>query len=256
MYAIKGFRVPKVSLNKAETILNEIKKRVNVLANKRYNELLSREIESTVDNIVLGNIPQPKEQSIFDASVESLNKKIASATARRDNTEYNLSCSANLLLYENDTYVEICALNEMYDKVYEDIEGIEDFSVVDDGSLIPAADPKYEVWKDIIAKYKHETVFTMRLYPVSGMKKPEFSDLHFNSVEVRSEVSARHFIANVLLGGYSCGEQIQPYQLMELMDYALMRSSDAALSSSLKSRKNELMRILPEITEEMITKVK
>lgn len=252
MYTIKGYRIKKVSFRKVEDVLDEAKKSVKRIAHNRYCELLSREIENLIDHIVLGNINQPKEKSIFDSAVEELNKKIASAMARRDNNEYNLACSVNLLSYKNDTYIELCAITDIYDTVFLNIDGVEDYCVEESNSLFAMVDEKIEIWKAIIEKYKHDTVFSMRLYPVANNTRPKFEELHFNSIDVRAEAKARHYVSNVLLAGYSCGEQIPPYKLMELMDYALLRSSDANIAPSIKTKAEELKRILPEITEEMI----
>lgn len=251
MYAIKGFKVKKCSLKKAESILNEAKRKASQLAQKRYNELLSREIEVYIDDLVLNGASKP-EDSIFMKGKEILDRKIAVAITRKDNNEYNLACSVNLLSYENDTYIELCSVNEMYDDIFNNIEGVENYCVEEQDPAIGAVDEKFEVWRKIIEKYRMDSVLNMRVFPVSNNKLPTFEDLHFNTVEMRAETRARHHVTNVLLAGYASGEQIPPHKLMEYMDYALLRSTDAVFSRALKDEKEKIMRILPEITEELI----
>ena len=255
MYVIKLYKIKKCSLKKTEDVLSQVKKLVNQLVRKRYIDLLSREIEVYIDDMVLNHFNRP-EKSIFECVKEILNKKIAVSIAHKDNNEYNLSCSVNVLTFENDTYIELLSGTEMYDNVFPKIDGIEDMSIEDDDLMLDSDDNKYELWKKIANKYKHENVLGMRIYPSctgnEGCNNISFEDLHFNSPEVRAETRARHHLTNVLLSGYASGEQIPPHKLMEYMDYALLRTSDAIFIRTLKDQKNMLVNTLPTITEEMV----
>lgn len=255
MYAIKGYKVNKLSLKKAESVLDEAKKKIEVIATKRYYDLLSAEIENLVDNIVLGSVSKAPDKSIFEMATDILNNRIAVATSRRDNIEFNLSATAYILTHENDTYIELSSVTEIYDSVFPNIDRVEDCSVIEGESILPSDDPNYAIWKEIINKYNKETFLTMRLYPIRAVPKPSFNQLTFNSVEVRADRKARHHVANILLGAYGGGEQIPPHKLMEYMDSALLRTTDAAMTPIIKQEMNKLTQILPVITEELINKV-
>lgn len=252
MYVIKGYKINKVSLKKVEDVFEEAKKKATAIAEKRYSELLAREIENIVDNVILSNIPKP-DKPIYDTAMDALDKKITYALLHGDKTEYNFNVSASVLTYENATYIELCSATEMYDTIFDDISGVENYCVTDDQGIFAAVDEKYEIWKEIMKKYNHQSVLNMKLYPCNNLPRPDAATLIYNSVEKRAEMRARHYVTNVLLGGYSCGEQIPPYNIMELMDYALLRSSE--LAPAIEEKKKALMNILPDITQVDVTQV-
>lgn len=252
MLIIKGYKVPRLSLAKVETIINTAKSEIMKIATQHYFSLLSNEIEVLVDNIVLGTECEPTDKSIFECAADRLNHRIAVASAKKVNTEYNMSASANLFTYENDTYIELVSGSELYDGVFNSIDGVEDYCAFVQDSFIPAEDPKITVWKKIIEKYKKESVFVIRLYPVYSMPEPTFEQFSFHTVKERAEKLARHHITNVMLSSYSGGEQIPPHKLMEYMDYALLRASDDAIAMILEEKKKQLLSTLPEITPDII----
>lgn len=151
MNIIKGYRINKVSLKKVEEVLEKVKNNAKAIAEKRYAELLTREIENIVDNMILGNIPRPSKP-IYDAAMDSLDKKITHALIHADKTEYNLNVSTNVLTYENATYIELCSATEMYDTIFDNIDGIENYCVAEPNGIFAEIDEKYEVWKKIMQR--------------------------------------------------------------------------------------------------------
>lgn len=252
MFVIKGYKIPKLSLKKTEEVIAKAKSEIMKIAERHYRNLLSTELENLIDGIILGTEPEPVDISLFDFAVNRLNQRIATASARKVNTEYNMTASANLFSYKNDTYIELVALTELYDRVFDEIPGVENYGVRLQETFIPEDDPKADVWKNIIEKYKTESTFVIRLYPVYQMTQPSFEQLSFHSVKERAEKLARHYLTNVLLSAYSGGEQIPPHKLMEYMDCALLRASDEALVSVLEEKEKQLMTTLLEITSDII----
>lgn len=253
MFIIKGYKLANKSLNTLNDAITEMKEAIGKCAQKQYNCLLSQEIEILVDDNVLG--VAKVEGNIFDAAVEKLNKRIAISMAKSLDTEYNLSAGANIFWRDGTVYIELCTKNLSYVDALDECQKIKPFhveQVSDEFGMHPDDAAKYKVWKSIMDDYHEDTVMNVRLYPCKKLEKPNFKDLSFCSKEERAEKIARYRISNILLSNYACGEQIEPSKLMEYMDNVLMRLTEAPTIAQMDIEKNNLLSLLPEITEKII----
>jgi hypothetical protein len=248
--AFYGFKIESRNLNIVETTINEMKKEVNKKAQKIYCELLSKEIQIIIDEIAT-NVYERPDSSIFKVATDLLNKKIAVAIAKNYNTEYNFNIVLNIFNYDNATYLELATYNSCFFDATKNVKNLIDFSVddlVDDNTQ----KQRGSVWQKIFEKYKDHSCLMIKLFPIKAFEVPKYEDLHFDSKIQRADTIARHRLTNQYLIMYAGGGEIQNYKLMEYIDQALMKMTDYNSKTILNSYKENLLTVLPEITESLI----
>ena len=238
MYLIKGFALNSTDPSDIELVLNEMKASAEKDAKRAYRELLQREIETLVDDISLGVFNRP-EESIYEWAVSELNNRIAYATAKQNETPYNLHLSVHVLFAESKT---------IFTKRIAKIKGLKDFSIKD--SIEP--DPKQKEWEDIFAKYAEGvSPLGVQVYP-NGPIEISKETLKFRSPMQRAEERARYNLTNRYLSMFSCEQQIPNFRLMQRMDEAIMQLSTPEAKEEMQRMKVQLSGILPNITLALI----
>ena len=258
MFIIKGYKLIGKDVVRLDEALNEIKELIHDCAEKQYYCLLSQEIETMVDEIVLGRTKEP-QNSIFDEAVDKLNRRIGVSMAKSLDTEYNLSAGANVFTHNGGIYIELCTKNLSYVEALAKAKTVKEYHVEQVNEQLgmhPEDASRYKTWKAIMDEYSDTSILNIRLYPCKKLNKPEFSQLSFCSKEERAEKFARYRVSDILLGNYACGENIPPEKLMEYMDCVLSRLTEAPVIAQIDVEKQHLMTLLPEITEDMIFRSK
>lgn len=252
---IYGVKVDSTNITQIEAVLKEMKLLVHLRAQKLYADLLSKEIEILVDEIVRGMHENDNISSVFDAAVSLLNTKIAIAIAKGIDTEYNFSVAANILTYQKQTYIQIATCNH---DLYEHMIDVKAVSVtdvsIDDGVDQETREKRYDMWEKIIAEYKDHSCMIVKMFPLSNnaFERPEFEQLHFNTPIQRAEVLARHQITNQLLHMYAGNGDVPPHKLMEYMDQAQLKLFDPQVVELTDQYKSDLLKFLPVITKDIV----
>ena len=245
MLIIKGYKKEGQNAFEIENILTELKKQVSNEGKRIYRHLFEKEVETIVDDISLGVIPRI-DVPIYDIALSEVNQKIAYATAKQNETEYNFNVSCHVLFYENDTYFKINTNNPMF-KI--SIKTLEDVSLSISESEEETA--LKELWEKIMAKYRTDSPLGLQLYPDGEI---ELNDevLKFRPPNKRAKDRARHNLTNRYLAMYAQEKEIPNYKLMEYMDLALTKLTTEEAEEILIGMETVLVNTLPNITLSMI----
>ena len=245
-----GYLIHSTQLSDVEDIVRQAKQAVSEKANEIYRHLLVREIEAIVDDIALNICRRPEKQSILQAAQFALDNKIRYAAARQTASIYNFQVFAHLLSIGKDIYIQFGAasapFHEALDKVNE----------LDQQPSDPDS-PAFQQISKLLEKLQgNEPPIGLPIYSGMAVMKPaDPSALLFAPPSSRAEILARHTMSNRLLESVACGREIQNYQLMRYMDTVFELLDHPQVQSEIRLIQQELTRLLPVITSDMITYV-
>lgn len=202
-----GYYMESTNFTNVEMMLQEMRKVIMREADKRYHKQLSSEIEYLIDRITVGEFQRPENMTLYDAAVSLLQVRMEKAERVLADSSYDYKVSVNVLVLEGKVYFKINTSVSDYEKKLNKIQGLQPFQMG-------------EKWAPLIEKYKNEPIMWMQLLSGADMK-PDRKKLKFASKIERADRLARHKCTNHLLSQYSCGENIEPYQMMEFIDLAM-----------------------------------
>lgn len=252
---LTGYRIKSTDIDAVMKVLGVAKKNVASAQNEEYHRLLSDEIEFVVDSIATGTIPRPS-LPVIDFARARLADRIRLSECKRLRSEYSFATQVIPIPYDGYTYLLFDADNMALVEAFAATDGIEDFSVEldDEGNAVnPAQNGRVAIWNEVRSRSDSGSSSLVGCL-TSKLGEVNLSLLHFASPAERATDRARHSLMNRYLAIYSCGQEIHPYELMRFMDMALMRTYSDEAKDELHDLQMSLLRILPEITEELITK--
>lgn len=236
MLTRKYFLLSNATILELRNLLNKVECIVKKISLKKYHMLLSEEIEQLVDDVALNVIKRPENTTLLCVAQQELNGRIGYAISHQAPTEYNLQVYSAIGVNENIGYLILCGTESVIAKLTPELKKIG--LQASDKSLPP----------DEI-----NLVMERVLFPVGGIL-PDMTMLKFNDAARRGMRSARHNLMNRLLRAVAQGREVQNYQLMYYMDLVMEELNKKEHISEVKRMGNELSHLLPEITEELITK--
>lgn len=246
MLVIEGYKLEGQDVNAIEMILQDMKNKIDQEAKRKYRELLAREIETILDDIVLNVIPRPENITIYDLAVNELNQRIAYASGVQNITPYNFNVSCHILFKDGNTYFKINSENHLYTKRFKSINGLTDFSLEVSG--IEGKSKREEEWESLMTMYsKGVSPLGVQLYPDGPMEvKDEL--LKFRSPKERADERARYTLTSRYLSMFSCEREIPNFRLMQRMDEALNALDSDISKEEIITMRTNLMQSLPNIT--------
>lgn len=245
-----GYLFHSTQLADVETIVQQAKHVVFEKADEIYRSLLVQEIEAAVDDIALNICRRPENQSILQAAQSVLDNKIRYAMVRQVISIYNFQVFAHLLSCGNskDTYIQFGAASTAFRDALDGVAGLEPVGSDPDSSTFQQISKLLEEQKGT------EPPIGIPIYSGSAAAKPvDPSALSFSPPSNRAETIARHTMSNRLLESVACGREIQNYQLMRYMDTVFELLDNPQVQNEMRHIQQELTRILPVITSDMIT---
>jgi hypothetical protein len=252
MIEINGYRIKGTSIKNVETVLDEAGRRVCGARKEEYHRLLAGEITRIIDDIALNAIKRP-EEAVFGVAVRSLAERITAAERLGLANDCNLLCGCICLTDGTDTYVVLRCQNPLITEAFAGTKGISEYILRRDalGELPP--DSKRELkWKNLSEKYGDNLSATALSRSLVGPVDPDRSILSFGTPAERAGVRARHTLTRRYLGAFSGGD-IKPELLTDAIDFALSELLTEEAEEEMRYMEVKLSRILPEITEELIT---
>ena len=245
-----GYLIHSTQLTDVETIVRQAKHIVFEKAHEIYQSLLTQEVEAVVDDIALNICHRPENQSILQAAQAALDNKIRYAMARQVISIYNFQVFAHLLSCENrkDTYIQFGAASMAFREALDRVTGLEPVDSDPDS-------PAFQQISKLLEKQKgNEPPIGIPIYPGAASTPLVVpAELSFAPPSARAETIARHTLSNRLLESLACGREIQNYQLMRYMDTVFELLDNPQIQKEMRHIQQELVRILPVITVEMIT---
>lgn len=247
-----GVKLNTTNFNMVDKIVGKIKAAIRSKAQKLYRELLAYEIETLVDEVVLGVHNETQMGPIFDEAVKLLNTKIAVAISKGYDTQYNFSVALNLFSYDKKVYIQAATTQRaLFDAILE-LKDVSDLTV-DDMLESDIRAQRVELWESIIKEYKNHSCMIVKAFPLNNpFDKPAFSDLKFRTPIVRAEILARQRLTNNYLTMYAGGGEIPPSKLMEYIEQAQMKIIEPESKEILEQYQSNLLRVLPVISEEIV----
>ncbi len=260
---IFGFRAGRsgqqiTNVGDIEMILDQMRMIVRKQSIIRYTDLVCRQAERIADEIVLDRFHKAPDISVLELAEEETNRRIRSADRKMQPTEYNLSVGAQVLvLTEKDgaafSYIKVnCPGNEdLYEKKFSKIPDLIPCSLYEwdceEGSA------KYLIWDAVRNKYTDNMPLCCNLFCYEDLVFDE-GRASFLTPAHRADQLAAEETANHALAMYSCGDQIQPHKLFELVYQALTRIQHPEFREYNAIRKSQLLGILPNITLDSLKK--
>ena len=260
---ITGFMTYAVTLSDVGLVLTQIRQVVEEKARKEFKRLLEDQVETITDEIVLGRVQCPPDQSIDSLARGEVLRRAVSAEQKMENIEYNLSVSCQCFAGKDDkgepcTYIQMFCPNDIYtESLTKKIKMIFPFHIVREDGNSP--DPKKrnqkaKKWNEIMENYDGEPVLGTKLFAYETMI-PKAEELKFRAPEERAADLAQEHTLDCLLGMYATGQQIQPNKLMEFMMLALKRLHNPGIQDYERQKTEELAKLLPVIDLEMISTI-
>ena len=248
MNRFKGYKIASDSISKVEEILKKARENVSLAAKEEYHRLLSDEIATVHDDIILGVRERPF-CSILNLAVDSLNKRIITAETRNYIVEHNLKSFVTIIPDKKDktTYVMWNSANALLEDAFASTEGIEDYSFyLDVGDAVEdSQEERKRKWGQL--EKKQEGLPSMLNASLTSTVDVDTSMLVFEDKDVRASIRARHHIMNQYLQAYSFGEPVHPSTLMRYTDFVLERSLSERGEVDMEETKAKLLTILPDI---------
>lgn len=236
MLTRKYFLLSNATILELRNLLNEVECVVKKMSIKKYHMLLSEEIEQLVDDVALNIIKRPENTTLLRVAQNELNGRIGYAISHQAPTEYNLQVCSAIGVNENISYLILCGTESVIAKLTPELKKIG----------LQAIDKP-------LSSDEVNLIMERVLFPV-GAILPDMAMLKFHDAARRGMRSARHNLMNRLLRAASQGREVQNYQLMYYMDLVMEELNKKEHINEVKRMGNELSRLLPEITEELITK--
>lgn len=251
-----GFEVKDVSMvADLETILFEMKKIVIQQASISYANLVQRHIERLVDEIALNIVQRPERESILDAAANDVRSRIMYAEQRSQDTEYNLYVGAQVLsvTYNKKPTIilRIIAPNDMYVKKLKKINELIPLNIYRND--VQKGGSREKLWESIVTKYETDVPIVCNLLNYQQIKIDPMK-FKYRSKEERASDIAKEKVMNQLLSQYACDNEIPPHKIMGYVFSALNRMPYEEIQFAVECEKEQLMKILPEITFDLIVK--
>ena len=248
---LRGYRIKSTNINRINRILQAAKTNIQMAANEEFHRLLCEEITELVDNIALGIVERPQDRTILQAALDRLMDKVRFAEGNNLSMEYNLRTAIQIFPDKDATYFLFFG-NVIFEEAFAMTQGIEDYTVeieVSDTTETVLSE-KAVVWNRLQSEYKDNPSILCGNFNLN--LNIDESLLIFPDVKDRAEERARQNLTSRYMNMYSLGRQIDPQDLMPVMDRALIRLMDDESKEQLDIMTAQLRQILPEITLDMI----
>lgn len=257
---ITGFMTYAVTMSDIGLVLTQMHQVVEARAKKECKALLQDQAEVIVDEIALNRVTIPQDQTVYGVAVTELVRRMVSAEQKMENIEYNLSASCQCFAGKDKdgnpcTYIQMFCPNDIYsDLLVKKVAGLIPFHMKqpDHNTDKKHENQKAKKWNEIMEYYEGLPVLGTKLITYEQVIPP-VEELVFRSPVERAADLAQKYTLDCLLGMYATGNQIQPHKLMEFMMLALKRLQNADIQAFEAKKKEELLRILPHIDQEMVT---
>ncbi len=246
-----GYRIPSTNIKKIEEVLATAKTNLRTTAMEEYHRLLSEEIAEIVDDITL-NIVQRPEYPILDEAVNRLNQRIIKAERTNQRTEYNLFAGVTVIPDKKYTYLLPNIANARMIKTFSRTKGLEDFSYAEMEVLQGLDNGRAAKWNELHNKTELTEGGLVMTVILTNQVKVNPDRLLFAPPAERAKVRARRNMTSKLLNLYAMGDQIKDYQLMAVLDKALMALTTEEAEQEMNEMTKQLTATLIDITRELV----
>lgn len=249
-----GFKIDTKNFDRIDQAIADMKVAIREKAQKQYTQLLSEEIETYTDEVIMGMHDNEKIESIYESAMALLNKKIAVAIAKGFDTQYNFSVAINIFSYNKEVYIQAATYNRGLFEAMKTIKSvrIEDLTV-DEATEQQIREKRYSLWENIVKQYQDHSCMIVKMFPLNNpFDKPEFDKMKFNTPIHRAEIHARHRLINQYLSMYAGGGDIPPQKLMDYLDQAYLKAAGPEAKEPIENYKSNLLQFLPVINKEIV----
>ena len=246
---IKGFKIETCDMQAVEEILKHIQEKVEKRAKAIYAELLANEIELFVDDISLNILERPENDSIYNCSINELNKKISWATGNNAPTKYNFGVQAAIFTYKSETYIKLNIKNEALMRQIKNIPDAEDFSVMDFENK--ENNQRGVVWNEIGEIYcNSNNPMIKQLFPNGPIDVNwDLISTKFKSREKRAETRARYQLTSDILNLIGMKSEIPNFRLLPYLDETAEMFNCDEVKAEFEKLKKKALSVLVNITE-------
>lgn len=255
MIILKGYKLNSTDQNELNEVIKQMQDICLNKAQVKYHELLSKEIESIVDDISRNIIPRPEDRSILDCANSILEDKIVFAITNNLPVPYNFSICANIFLYEDSLYLRFETGNDLYTNAFGRIKNLIPFSVSEEAiDSMGENNNKAKIWENIRQKYFEDGInpLFIRLTPF-GRLDIDKDMLKFQNAKQRIRTIARREALGKFFNMLSGGQQAPPNRAMEYIEDAIEMLQTSMGKEELKERTRRLHGVIQNITYEMIS---
>lgn len=251
MSKFRGYKIDTTNICRIEAILDDAKKNIAAAAKEEYHRLLSDILNELCTDISLHVIDRPNIP-VLDAAVNILNQKITQTENLNLGTEFDLRSGTSIIPDKDDKciYIIFNAANPLLEDAFAATKGILDFTVEMDESVEHAENERVRKWMKL-QKRMQDTPILMHATLTSTIEVDK-TLLRFDPKKDRATERARHHLMNRYMQMYSGGQQIQPQDLMRVMDQAMSRLLSETGEADMRMVEAQLMDILTEIDLETV----
>lgn len=251
-YMVKG---PK-TIDEIELIVFQMESIINNIASKQYLKLWIRQVERITDEIFLNQFTPNGQEKIADIAEKETKRRILYADQNQHQTEYNLYCGMQIMTAKYKDEPVILFFMHMPNDIYSHMleKKIKELIPFELTEKDLEADPKNEKRK--LAEHLQDIYD--KTPPLSctlinyNMLTLDVKKIVFRTPEERAKDIATEKVLNHLLACYSTNGNIQPHKLMEFTLQAINRLKCADMQRAIAMETEQLILILPEITEKLI----
>lgn len=236
---IIGKRIHSTDISDVEMEIKGIKRKIDRLSNKIYQELLGAEAAFLYDQLTLNILKEPQQMSFLDWVIHELNLKIQIAEKNSVPNSFNFNVYVYVMAYGEYSYLKIICPNE---KLLKAFDGLEDYSL-SESECSDKNNKKSQEWQELHKIYENTAVLSLNL---TAMLNPDKDKIKIPSKAERCQQQARHDMTNHYLKQISNGESIPPYLIMRCMDEAMKLIIKPETKSELRRREMQLEQILVE----------
>lgn len=238
---ITGYRIHTTSIPDIDMEVKKIKRKIDKFANQEYQKLLGKEAAFLYDQMALNVLKRP-DIPFLDWVIHELNLKIQIAERQGIASPYNLNVFAQIMTYEDYSYIKAICPNQKLLKAFERLEPYH----LSETECEDKQNRKTGIWQTLHKAYEKEAVLSLNLTPAP---LPDAKSIVYPSKSERCKEQARHDMTNHYLKQISGGEPIPPHLLMRYLDMAMELLFTDEAKEELKKRELNLMKILPDESE-------
>lgn len=156
---IIGKRIHSTDISDVEMEIKEIKRKIDRLSNKIYQELLGAEAAFLYDQLSLNILKEPQQMSFLDWVIHELNLKIQIAEKNSVPNLFNFNVYVYVMTYGEYSYLKIIYPNE---KLLKAFDGLEDYSL-SESECSDKNNKKNQEWQELHKIYENAAVLSLNL---------------------------------------------------------------------------------------------
>lgn len=216
----QGYRIQETSVAKVNQILMSARQRVMAAQKEEFHRLFAREITTMADDITLKVIEAADRDIVLEAEA-LLRRKIAYASNRGYNSDYNFEANVSIVPAEDATYLMLYCPSPFIRDIFAETEGIVDYSTGDDVDVSEDEnEARAKKWNELQAANNEENPLITKAF-LTGQIEVDSKLLVFEPVKDRAATRARHQLMHVRLQMTAFGQEIPAAKLMQHIDDVL-----------------------------------